>query len=91
VALKCGMSMDTIFDVGQEWENLCLYYPQAGFMHENNNNTVLSPSLAYHYDNRWLITVAELMDKLKVVFCAEWYVTPNNTIVFKHTKDLVNL
>jgi hypothetical protein len=91
VALKCGMSMDTIFDVGEEWENLCLYYPQAGFMHENNDNTVLSPSLAYHYDNRWLITVAELMDKLKIVFAAEWYVTPNNTIVFKHTKDLVNL
>jgi hypothetical protein len=91
VALKCGMAMDTIFDVGQEWENLCLYYPQAGFMHENNSNTVLSPSLAYHYDNRWLITVAELMDKLKIVFCAEWYVTPNNTIVFKHTKDLITL
>jgi hypothetical protein len=91
VALKCGLSMDTIFDVGEEWENLCLYYPQAGFMHENNDDTVLSPSLAYHYDNRWLITVAELMDKLKEVFAAEWYVTPNNTIVFKHTKDLVNL
>jgi len=91
VADKCGLAMDTIFDVGQEWQNLCLYYPQEGFMHESNSNSVSSPSLAYHFDNRWLITAAELMDKLKVVFCAEWYVTPNNTIVFKHTKDLINL
>lgn len=91
VADKCGLSVDTIFDEGELWENLCLYYPQAGFMHENNDNTVFSPSLAYNYDNRWLVTIAELLDKLKNVFAAEWYVTPNNTIVFKHTKDLINL
>jgi hypothetical protein len=91
VADKCGLSVDTIFDEGQEWENLCLYYPQSGFMHENNSNTVFSPSLSFHYDNRWLITLPELLDKLKNVFCAEWFVTPNNTITFKHTKDLINL
>lgn len=91
VAAKCGLSMDTIFDLGQEWQNLCLYFPQAGFMHESNDNAVTSPALTYHYDNRWLITIAELLDKLKTVFAAEWYVTPNNTIVFKHTKDLINL
>jgi hypothetical protein len=91
VADKCGLSMDTIFDVGQEWENLCLYYPQAGFMHESNADSVSSPSRAYHYDNRWLITLPELLDKLKNLFCAEWFVTPNNTITFKHTKDLINL
>lgn len=91
VASKTGMLTDTIFDVGQPWENLCLFYPSAGFMHESDDNDVLSPSLAFHYENRWLITVAELLDKLKPVFGAEWYVTPNNTIVFKHTKDLVQL
>jgi len=31
-----------------------------------------------------------LFDKLKLVFAAEWYVTPNNTIVFKYTKDLIS-
>jgi hypothetical protein len=91
VAAKCGLAMDTIFDVGQDWENLCLYFPQAGFMHESNADAVTSPALTYNYDNRWLITIAELLDKLKAVFAAEWYVTPNNTIVFKHTKDLINL
>jgi hypothetical protein len=91
VAGKCGLEMDTIFDEGKQWDKLCIYYPQAGYMHESNDDAILSPSLAYHFDNRWLITIAELLDKLKMVFAAEWYVTPNNTIVFKHTKDLVNL
>lgn len=91
VAGKCGLAMDTIFDKGQHWQNLCVYYPQAGFMHESDGDEALSPSLSYTYDNRWLITIAELFDKLKNVFAAEWYVTPNNTITFKYTKDLVNL
>lgn len=91
VAGKCGLTMDTIFDEGQDWEKLCLFYPQAGYMHESDDDSIASPSLAYHFDNRWLITVAELLDKLKLVFAAEWYVTPNNTIVFKYIKDLINL
>jgi hypothetical protein len=91
VAGKCNLDMDTIFDEGQEWENLCIYYPQAGFMHEDDGDDVASPSLAFHFDNRWLITIAELLDKLKIVFAAEWYVTPNDTIVFKHIKDLIEL
>ena len=88
---KCGMQTDTIFDEGQHWENLCLFYPQAGYMWESNDDSIISPSLTYHFDNRWLITIAELLDKLKKVFAAEWYVTPNNTLVFKYTKDLINL
>lgn len=91
VALKCGLSTDTIFDEGQEWENVCLFYPKDGFMHESDENNIVSPALTYHFDNRWLITIPELFDKMKNVFAAEWYVTPNNTIVFKHTKDLISL
>lgn len=95
VAGKCGLSMDTIFNIGQEFENLCLYYPQAGYMHEIETDEqfedIISPSLAFHFDNRWLVTIAELLDKLKTVFAAEWYVTPLNKIVFKHKKDLINL
>lgn len=91
VAGKCGLSMDTVFDEGQHWQNLCIFYPQAGFMHEYDGDSVASPSLYYHVDNRWLITIAELLDKLKVVFAAEWYVTPNNTIVFKYIKDLITV
>lgn len=91
VAGKCGLTMDTIFDEGQHWENLCVFYPQAGYMHESEEDSIVSPSLSYHFDNRWLVTIADLLDKLKKVFAAEWYVTPNNTIVFKYTKDLIDL
>lgn len=91
VAGKCGLAIDTIFDEGQKWENLCIYYPQAGYMWENDGDSVSSPSLAFHFDNRWMITIAELLDKLKLVFCAEWYVTPSNTVVFKYTKDLITV
>lgn len=91
IAMKCGLMMDTIFDEGQEWENLCLYFPKAGYMHQADSNDVASPALFFHFDNRWNITIADLLDKLKVVFAAEWYVTPNNTITFKHTKDLITL
>jgi hypothetical protein len=90
VAGKCGMTTDTIFDFGQPFADVCLYFPQSGFMYENDDDTI-SPSQAFTYDNRWLITIAELFDKLKIVFAAEWYVTPNNQIVFKHIKDLLNL
>lgn len=91
IAGKCGMATDTIFDSGKEWQNLCLYYPQSGFMHESDSNDVQSPGLFYHFENRWLVTIAELFDKLKLVFAAEWYVTPNNTITFKYIKDLVEV
>lgn len=91
VAGKCGLLMDTIFDIGQTWQNLCLYYPQAGYMYEDDGDSIQTPSKLYHWQNRWLITIADLFDKLKLVFAAEWYVTPYNTIVFKYTKDLISL
>jgi len=90
IAIKCGLKTDTIFDAGQEFENLCIYYPLNGYMYFNDY-PLGSPSQAFHYDNRWMVTLAELLDKLKVVFCAEWYVTPNNTIQFKYIKDLIVL
>lgn len=91
IAFKCGLLTDTIFDSGQPFQNLCVFYPQAGYMWESNSDAVSSPSTAYHWENRWMVTLADLLDKLKVVFAAEWYVTPGNTIVFKHTKDLIQL
>lgn len=91
VADKCGMDVDTIFDPGQDFENLCLFYPSAGAWHLNDNSSITSPALWYHTANRWLITVADLLDKLKPVFNAEWYVTPNNTIVFQNKSYFINL
>lgn len=95
VAMKCNMAVDTEFNPGHDLENVCIYFPSAGQMKEFddpcNDCDPISPDLFFTYDNRWLVTLADLLDKLKVVFAAEWYVTPNNTIVFKFTKDLIQL
>lgn len=81
---KCGLAIDTIFhDVDSPYYNLCLYYPLSGAMHVSDDAAVTSPALTFHFDNRWNITLAEFLDKLKPVFNAEWYVTPNSTLVFK--------
>lgn len=84
VAGKCGLSVDTMFhDPANPYYNLTLFYPFAGQWHENDNSSVTSPALWFHFANRWDVTLGELLDKLKVPFQAEWYVTPNSTLVFK--------
>lgn len=91
VAIRCGMTTDTIFDENRDWENLCLFFPRGGDMHESEDDAIQSPSQLFHYSNRWIITIPDLFDRLKVVFCAEWYVTPQNKIVFDYKKNLINL
>jgi hypothetical protein len=91
VAGKCGLTVDTIFhDPDGPYYNLCLFYPSAGQWHVNDGINVLSPALWFHFENRWNVTLAEFLDKLKAVFHAEWYVTPNNTLVFKNELDFVD-
>jgi hypothetical protein len=91
VALKCGMTTDTIFDQGREWEKLCLFFPRGGEMHESESDDIIAPAQTFHWGNRWDIAIPDLFDKLKLVFNAEWYVTPQNKIVFAYVKDLIKL
>lgn len=92
VAMKCGLQTDTIFHrVGTPEYYACLYHPLSGNMYENASETEISNSTKFIFENRWDITLAEFLDKLKVLYCAEWYVTPNNTVVFKPTYELINL
>lgn len=82
---KCGLTYDTIFhDPTSPYFNLTLYNPCSGAWHKNDNDSVTSPALWFHLDNRWDITLAEFLDKLKKLYRAEWYVTPNNQLVFKN-------
>jgi len=88
---KCGVDVDTIFhDADSPYYNLCLYFPLSGAMHVSDDAAVTSPGLTFHFENRWNITLAELLDKLKPVFAAEWYVTPNNTLVFRPKIDFLD-
>lgn len=92
VAGKCGLQTDTIFHrEGTPEYNACIYHPSSGSMYENDADNEISPSTKFIFENRWDVTLAELLDKLKVLYCAEWYVTPNNTVVFKPTEGLINL
>jgi len=89
---KCGIAVDTMFhDPANPYYNACLYYPLSGSMHNSSTSAVTSPALWYHFENRWNITLAELLDKLKGIFQAEWYVTPGNTLVFQPKGDFVAL
>jgi hypothetical protein len=85
---KCGLSMDTMFnDPDSPYYNACLYYPGSGAVHVNDGSSATSPALWFHFENRWNVTLAELLDKLKGLFNAEWYVTPNSTLVFQPKID----
>lgn len=88
---KCGVQVDTMFhDPTSPYYNLTLFYPLSGAMHESAASAVTSPNLWFHFANRWDITLPDLLDKLKGVFNAEWYVTPNNTLVFKTAAAFLN-
>ena len=88
---KCGLTVDTLFhDPSSPYYNLCLFYPSSGAWHTNDNSSVTALALWYHFENRWNITLAELLDKLKILFKAEWYVTPNATLIFKPKWDFLN-
>lgn len=92
VAGKCGLQTDTIFHrAGTPEYNACIFHPLSGNMYENDGDNEIAPSMNFIFENRWDITLAELLDKLKTLYCAEWYVTPNNTVVFKPTYELINL
>lgn len=90
---KCGFTLDTIFDdlPENEYRNLCLFFPIEGAWHKDNGSSVTSPALWYFSENRWNITIAEFLDKLKPVFNAEWYVTPNNILIFKPLAALLDV
>lgn len=88
---KCGIAYDTIFhDPTSPYFNLCLYFPASGYFHVNSNSNVATDDTSFHFENRWNITLAELLDKLKNVFNAEWYVTPQNILIFKNKEFFLN-
>lgn len=89
---KCGLDIDTLFhDPASPYYNACLYFPSSGAMHINAGSSVTALDLTFHFENRWNITLAEFLDKLKPVFNAEWYVTPNNTLVFQTKIEFLGL
>lgn len=81
---KYGFTHNTIFDdiPENDYRNLCLFFPVT--TDYNNYDGFTSPSNLFIWDNRTGYPFSFFLDKLKVVFNAEWYCTPNNELIFQH-------
>lgn len=84
ICSKYGYTADTIFDdlPGNPYRDTCLFYPVSQTW--KNFDSFPSPSTKFIWENRTVLSFAKFLDQLKKVFNAEWYVTPNNQLVFKH-------
>jgi hypothetical protein len=81
---KYGYTYDTIFDdlPMNPYRDACLFYPVSQTW--KNFDDFSSPSTNYIWDNRTVLPFTKFLNQLKRVFNAEWYVTPNSQLVFKH-------
>lgn len=84
ICSKYGYTFDTIFDddVANDYRDLCLFFPASATY--KNFTGFTSPSTKYIWDNRTVMPFGTFLNQLKKVFNAEWYVTPNSELVFKH-------
>lgn len=72
---------NTIFDAGQPYEDLCLFFPAMKYYHQKDGFD--STSTLFIWDNRTGMPMNVFLDRLKKIFDAEWYITPNKTLVFQ--------
>lgn len=82
---KYGYTFDTIFDdlVGNPYRDVCFFWPASTALKNFEGGDYTSPSTKFVWDNRSVLSVTKLLDQLKKVFNAEWYITPNKKLVFK--------
>jgi hypothetical protein len=80
---KYGFTMNTIFDdkAENQYRDTCLFFPVLASYSEFE--TFNSISTKYLWDNRTGKPVTTFLNELRSVFNAEWYVTPNNELVFQ--------
>lgn len=83
ICLKYGFTHDTIFDdlPANEYRDVCLFFPVEGNF--KNFDDFTAPSTKFIWGNRTGIPFSRFLDQLKKAFNAEWYITPNNTLIFK--------
>ncbi len=83
ICTKYGYTFNTMFDDLPEnvYKNLCLFFPVTTDVREFENYD--SSTNAFLWDNRTAYIFSNFLDKLKLVFNAEWYCTPNKELVFQ--------
>lgn len=81
---KYGFTSNTMFDDSplNPYRDACLFWPSSSTY--KNFDDFDSPSTKFIWDNRTVYPFAKFLNSLKKLFNAEWYVTPNNELVFQH-------
>jgi hypothetical protein len=81
---KYGFTQNTIFDdlPTNPYRNVCLFYPVDRM--ESNFDNFTATSTKFEYNNRTGYPFAVFLNQLKRLYNAEWYVTPNNVLLFQH-------
>jgi hypothetical protein len=82
---KYGFTYETIFDddPANEYRDVCLFWPASTAMKEFNGGNYTAPSTKFIWDNRTVLSASKMLDQLKKVYNAEWYITPDNKLIFK--------
>lgn len=83
---KYGFTYDTIFDddPANQYRDVCFFWPASTSLKQFDGADYTSPGTKFIWDNRSVLSMTKLLDQLKKVFNAKWYITPNNKLVFKH-------
>jgi hypothetical protein len=89
ICMKYGFTWNTMFDAGNPYENVCLFFPTQKDHH--NFDGFDADTNLFDWDNRTGLAFSLFLDKLKKVFNAEWYITPNNKLVFQPKSYFNNL
>ena len=88
VTIKAGLSMETIFDVGQDAENDCLFIPYGGDYHHNDAiNGGGSPSKKYIWGNRYIWSADKFIEALCKAYNCYWEIG-NGTLYIRKNIDL---
>jgi hypothetical protein len=96
VAIKAGLTLDTIFDVGQDAENDCMFIPYGGDYHHNESvNGSGSPSTKFIWGNRYIWSADKFIEALCKTYNCYWeigngvlYIKKNIELLDSQTFDL---
>jgi hypothetical protein len=83
---KYGYTFNTIFDdnPANPYRDLCFFWPSGVTYKEFQGGNYVSPSTKFIWENRSDLPFVKFLNQLKKVFNAEWYVTPNNELIFQN-------
>lgn len=80
-----GFTHNTMFDdlPENDYRDACFFWPASTSYKKFDGGDYSSPSTKFIWDNRSVLPFTKFLNQLKVLFNAEWYVTPNNELVFQ--------